>query len=859
MRCFAWAGVGLLDKATRGKDADTVKQAPPFKAQLEISGGAAETLDESVSTTSGYILEKLVPELDGSATGPEDSKEARFEAECERPNDELFQNENGEQQSGDQKDGLCPKQCGPAGGAEKEEVGGKEGARRDQEATTVSPTLSADESDREKHPDGHNHPGEAAQKALPNTERTIANDDSRSQARPPAHPAVADSNQPETTPASTKEQENSPPPTRTTATAVRVTVPTERRLDSALRQLLTSSPDPNAILRSPVHPPSSARGGDSYSGGNENDPVGILGQPSHEASGPARSAESARERESASSHPKAPLTIRADDTREPRHVRILSEATATLGNCGNVIRSAAVSSAGLPCTDCCDGDVSCDEKWRSGKKDLASIDRRSATPMEARKNLVVRDRWCVRILTEAAVKIASGGSSEKLTAKQSSEDDHNGADGSTWTQEKTVPQKSRPRDGVGSDTEVVKDALSASFQAETSRKPANNSSANEPTVVSPVDTTGKARQGCAHENDKGVTGGVDRALPASRLALPSTEPSAVARDRWLVRILVKARATLACYGASRSSAPVSLETVSGLLPSVEDDDRCGHKSTGAEQRNDGGGGKCSPSSCRRKRLSLPVMHGGSSGSIGRTRRLCFPIAQARSSEGGVAASVHRWTACGPASSELPVFVDVGSCLVGCPASKLEVSRGRTICIRDGGKGSPGLVKNADDAPQPSQGNPQRSKRKGNSSIERQNARVPTRPPGRAHRLEGMGTRVSRASLAVEKNLAAGGSRSRRDGQDVPVEFRGHIVVSPACWTADGNCGDFGGRGFVAGGSPAASVLTNYGRPLLSPSRLHLPIVDDTCSLEHDDSAPAWAAKTLGLLRRTDVGACRPTF
>eukprot|EP00903_Cladosiphon_okamuranus_P005426 g5412.t1 len=145
--------------ATQGKDVDTVKQAPLFKARIEISGGAAETLDEGASITSESTLEKLVPELDGSATKPEESKQGRFEAECERPNDELSQKGTGEQQSGDQEERIGPQPCEPAGGAEKEKMCETEGTRRAEGATMA---LSADASDREEHLDGHDRPVLAA-------------------------------------------------------------------------------------------------------------------------------------------------------------------------------------------------------------------------------------------------------------------------------------------------------------------------------------------------------------------------------------------------------------------------------------------------------------------------------------------------------------------------------------------------------------------------------------------------------------------------------------------------------------------------------------------------------------------------
>lgn len=862
--------VTLLDKAIRDQDADMVKQVPPFTAQLKISEDATKTLDESVRITSGSTLEKLVPEVDGSATRPKGSKEGRSEAELRRHDDERHQKANGEQQSGDQKEGLRPQQCGPAGGAE-EEVGGREGNGSDQRATAVSPDPSVDENNREKHHEGDGHHGETEQAALPNTERTIANEDSRSQATPPAHPG-AGSQQRETTPVTSGEQEESP-----TAPAVRAKIQTDIRLDSALQQQLVGFPAPHGVIQSSAKLPSPTGGGDTGSGRNENDFVVVLEKPSHEARRDASSGDSTREGESISSHPEAPLTTRADGAREPQHVRVQVETTATLGNGGDAISSAAISPTGLPFGACNVG-VPCDDEGGNGKADLASIAGRSATPMEEKKTSVGRDSLGARILTEAAEKLASGGSKEKLTApspvEQTCKDDHNGADGSTRIQEKSVSSTLRPGDVVDSD-EVVKDALFASFHGETSRLTADNSSVTEPSANSPVEAMGKAPKACAYEDENGVTGGIDRALSTSRLALPSTAQCSVTKDRWSVRILAEARTTLACYGVLGRSVSVSLKTFSGLLPSAEKDDRCGHKVTWTERRHSsgggGGGGRGSASSFRKQRLSLPPMRARSSRSTGRRKRLNSPIARGGSREGVVAASVRRWTACGPASSRLPGIADVRSCSVCGSASKLVASRRRTMCIGDGRRGKLGLVKNNDDTPRPSQESPKRSNREGNSR-ERVIVLVPTRPPGRAHPLDGMSMCVSRASLAAGKNLVSGGSR--RDGKDVPVEFSGHIVVSPAYWKGDAGGGDSGGSGFVAGDrgqglslpapqrrSTKSAVEATPRRPSWPwpiPSPPQLPIVVDTGSLELDDSALAWAVKKTPGLRQRDVNACRRT-
>lgn len=793
-------GAVLLDQAIQDKDAGIVKQFPSFKAHLITSGGAAKALDESVSITleftleekvpeidssapgqedsrerglipraaealengesitSGSTLEKLIPELDDSAPGHEDSKEGRLRVvfgALGPLHGELNQEANGGQKSGNQKEGLCLQQFGPANAAEKEEVGGKEGPSRDKKATAVSPALSTDESNRKKLPDEDGHHGETKQMALPNTER-IANEEGRSQARPRAHP-VAGSQQREPPRVTSKEYIFSRL-SRTTAPApaVRATNPVDPPPDSELRQQFVNSTAPNVILLCPVKPPSSDGGRVSSSGGDEDDLVVTLDiAPPPEVRRDASSGRIARERESANSHPDTPLTTRAGGMTEPRHARIPAEVTATLENGRNEIRSATITPTGLRCSG------PCDDKWKSGNKDLASIEWQSVMPTEVRKSSIVKDPWCVRILAEAAVTIASNSSKEKLTA---------------------LP-------------------------------------------------TGKS---------------------ASRPTPPPITPPSVARDRWSVRVLVKTRATLASCGVLGRSADVSLETAYGLLPSVEDGNRRGNKVTGTERRASGGGGRCSASSSRKRRKSLPIM------------------TQERRGKGGVAAAttVHRWTACGSASSELPTIVDVGSCLVGGSASKLVVSRGRTMCIRDDTRGSPGPVKITDDTPRRFQGSPQRWQRERNTR-ERENELVPTRPPGRAHPLNGKSACVSRASFAAGKTLAAGGPRC--GGENVPVEFHGHIVVSPgSCRTAEGDGSDSGHGGFVSGGggrhqsSPAPerrstnsavkAALRRSSCPWSGSSPNQLPTIVDTGSLELDDSASVWAVEKAGLLRQRDTNA-----
>lgn len=838
----------LLNKAIHVKGTDLENQAIPRKVQLTICGSAAKVSDESINSVSGSILQNSVLELNGSAIGQEDSKEGQLSAVLRPTDGELRPKATEEPERGNQKEGLCLRQCGPARGAEKEEVGGKEGTRSGRKATAVSLALAANESDRKKHPDGYGVHGETKHAELPKSERTAPNEESPSQARRPAH-SVVGSHQRDTTPAANKEHENSQP-MRTTAHAVCATVPADTRLDSAQQEQFESSPAPNAILRSPVKLSLSVESGDSNRGGKGSEPADILGGRSYAARRDGRYEESSRRREAATSHTEALLSTTAGGTGEPPHVRVLAEA-ATSGNGGSAIRSRVVSSTGLPRSDC-DGGV-CDDKWRCGNNS-PSLDGRSAKSMEVRRNSVIRDPWGVTARTGATLKILSGGSKENVTALSTV--NRKGADGS-WTRKKCASSKLESRDVENSDTHIVKDAQPTSFQAEASLVFSNVSSSKEPAAISPVETTGTAPQGRACESGKGAASGADLSLSASWLAFPSTSPYSIARDRWSVRILVEARATLACCGVSGRSASDSVETDSGPLPSVEDDNRYGHKVMGTERRGSGGRGSCSTLRARRKRrLSLPIMHARNSSLIGHRKHLGLPIARARSRASGVAASAGGWTACCSASSELPMTVDVQSCLVGGSASKLVARRGCTMRLRHDRKGSPGPVENTDGMSRPAQRSPQRSQRRGSGSAH-DDMLVPTRPPGRAHPLDGMSTCVSRAFLVGGKTSATDGPR--RDREDGPVGFHGHAVVSPVCWMANGDDGGSCGRGFVAGSgeqgilSPAPQRISTENavrrasrRSCWSvPSPPQLPVVVDTGSLEVHHVAPAWEVDAPG--------------
>lgn len=727
-----------------------------FDARLQHSGGAAKPPKRAASILSESTVEGHDSDSDSSGTGNEGGAERTPAAVLGRSAGPLRPEKVEHHSRMRERQNPQPQEI--AKGAEIAEKGGDEKARGGRQVYAVPPPPSEDESGREKYPVGDgddDHAVRERRNADPSAESTTAVlVKSSSQAGPHAHFAV-DSRE---TTSGTMARQDSSQPKQVAAEAVSAANP-DLRLGSSPYTFLLS-------------PPLSARNGND--GGRNKTAASRMTR--QEALPHVSSRKGVRRHASGKSRREPPLTPTRAAAEDPWRARIHAEVTATLANRGNDSRSAAFSPAEMACRY--DGGSDCgDNTLKRGKSDSALSDCRRAAPTENPRSSAARDSSGVSVLQEAVASIPTGQSKESsLTAwpaEQSRMDGRPEACGGSRT------NRDAPARRTIAEMNVVEGGASMS-QAKRSLGVAYTSSMEKLAAVSTAEETGSTRREPAWDDGRLGKGGAERVASASRRTLSRRE-SAILPDRWSIRILAEAAATLARCGIAGRSVAVSLAKISSVRPACKGSGRRRHTSTssarpafqgsgqrrhtGTETTRPGGatGGRCSATSVRRQPPSLT-------------------IAQRRSKVGVAATSaVHRWMVCGSGpSSELPMIVDFGS-----------ISPGFLTCVGSGErKCGPGSA----------------SCDRGGSLYRRQRGEAVTMAPIRPR-----GSCDSRASLSSGSFVAGGGQ-----GADVNLGVHDHVVgVSRACRN-DGGADESGGAGCVSRGRRRRS-------PLPTPQKSKRPV------------------------------------
>lgn len=703
-----------------------------FDARLQRSGGSANPLKKTASIPSESTLGGHDSDSDSSGTGNEGNAERTPAALLGRSDGPLRPEEKVEHQSGMQERQHPQQQQEIAKDAESAEEGGNEEARGGRQACGVPPSPSEDESDREKCPAGDGHDDHVERERPnegPSAEITTAVlVESPSQAGPPAYPSVDSRG----TTSDTTTCPDSSQPSQVALKAVRAANP-DLRLGSS----------PYALLLSPPLSAENGKGG----GRNKMAASKMSGQEARpHASSRKHVRRHASSRKSLRESPPTPTRAAAED---PWRERIRAEVTATLANRGNASRLPAFSPAGMACSNESGSDCG-DDTLKRGKSDSASSDCRPAAPMEKSRSSATRDSSGVSVLTEAVASIPNGHGMESSPTAWLAEQSR--MDGRPEACSGSGTIRDAPARHAVAEMDVVGGAASVG-QVKRSLMVTNTSSVARLAAVSTAEETGSTRRERAWDDGRWGKGGAERPASASRPTHSRRESSALP-DRWSIRILAEAAATLARCGVAGRSVAVSLANFSSAGPAFRGSGRRRHTCTERTRPGGATGGRCSASRFRKQPPSPPIAQ----------RRSMFDVAET--------SAVHRWMVCGSgSSSELPVIVDFGSLLLG-------VS---TCAGGDGRKCVPGAASCG-------RGGSLHRWQRGESLT-----MAPTRPRGNCE---------SRASLSSRGSFVADG----RQVADVDLGVHDHVFGVSRAYRNDRGAGESGGVGCVSRGRRRRSLL-----------------------------------------------------
>lgn len=768
-------------QAIPGLDTEKMRRIALFAIRLKCSRGAAKDSERAMRVSSESTPERVDVDSNGSERRKSEGTEQRpGTAPC--------------QLSSQLRSAVANEERKIAEGDKAEGRGGQDGPRTMQ---TTSRVLSGD-SDDEKNRNERSEPDEkhgVSTKVLPlHTGRAAEKKEWRSQARssgPPASP-VAVSRQRQENPAATNEP--------------KVSFSRDLCSTPGLHRCAVDSPVQHDVLASPASLPLPVRGGETCVGGNRTDAVPLVDEARPQAFRDGSGGNDRNESASFTFRPGSPTHSRTNDLTDPWRAGVRNEQSSTVASKRAPERSTTISPTEMKSSNNEGVDGGVDLSWRRSERELTDFWR--AAPMVARRCSVTRDRWCARILAEAAATIANSrgmrGSTTLVPDEAKRTRGHVGACDGVRTGDEFVATRLRmtePKTGDG----FSQNLSPADLHAEKSQLIAGSvqKSAAAP-YPRPMDDalTKDVHEGCREASPLEQASSTSRTSPA----MPAVAPCSV-RDLWSTRILREAAATLASHGVRTSPMHPRVETICGISPRIQGDSR--HRARTREVSLDGARGSALGGSRQCLQLSkAESLDGGHSSPIGsRAQRLSLPIDHGKI-RSPIATVLGRWTFSGSeGSSETPLIVDVG-CLCPDGPTKCRLWNGGSTtgaCASGKGMDTTELIADAS-----STGSSHKCPLSGQQRIDSDEKggyrKEPSRPPQTGHPHDSIVIRASSADVARDTS-ADGGAASR--GKNVFLRVRNQTrEFCETFWARDGRTDD--GRTNPGGGP----ILGGRERPAL---------------------------------------------